>query len=90
MREFLDKAHRYIGLDWREYVETDVRDLRPTEVDFLLGDASKARTKLGWKPKVGFEQLVRMMVDHDLELAKRERLLRDAGHNIMFRGAGSP
>ena len=89
VREFLDKVFEYIGLDWRECVEADARYLRPTEVDFLLGDASRARTKLGWKPQIGFEQLVRMMVDHDLELAKRERLLRDAGHNVMMRGAGS-
>jgi GDPmannose 4,6-dehydratase len=87
--EFLDKAFEHIDLDWREHVEVDARYLRPTEVDFLLGDASKARTKLGWKPKVGFEQLVIMMMDHDLELAKRERFLRDAGHNVTLRGAGS-
>lgn len=89
VREFLDEVFGPIGLDWKQYVETDVRYLRPTEVDFLLGDASKARNKLGWKPKVGFKKLVSMMVDHDLELAKRERLLRDAGHNIMLRGAGA-
>jgi GDPmannose 4,6-dehydratase len=89
VREFLDKVFEYIGLDWHESVESDPRYLRPTEVDFLLGDASKARTKLGWKPKMGFEQLVKTMVDHDLELAKRERLLRDAGHNVVTRGAGS-
>jgi GDPmannose 4,6-dehydratase len=90
VREFLEKAFDYVGLDWRKYVESDARYLRPTEVDFLLGDASKARTKLGWKPKIGFDQLVKMMVDHDLELAERDRLLRDAGHNVTMRGAGAP
>ena len=89
VREFLEKVFGYIGLDWHEYVEADARYLRPTEVNFLMGDASKARTKLGWKPNIGFEQLVKMMVDHDIELAKRELLLRDAGHNVMMRGAGS-
>jgi GDPmannose 4,6-dehydratase len=88
VREFLDRAFEYVGLDWRQHVEMDARYLRPTEVDFLLGDASKARAKLGWKPRVGFEQLVRMMVDHDLDLAKRERLLCDAGHKVTMRGAG--
>jgi len=67
VRDFLEEAFVYQGLDWRDFVEFDPRYMRPTEVDFLLGDASKARTKLGWKPKVTFKELVRMMVDHDLE-----------------------
>ncbi|MGA1223763.1 MAG: GDP-mannose 4,6-dehydratase, partial [Phycisphaerales bacterium] len=53
---------------------------RPAEVDQLLGDASKARTVLGWEPKTGVEELSRMMVDHDLELARQEKTLLDAGH----------
>ncbi len=84
--EFLDEACACCGLDWHKFVETDVRYLRPTEVDFLLGDSSKARAKLGWSPRVNFKQLVRRMVDHDLELAKQERTLRDAGHKGVSRG----
>jgi GDPmannose 4,6-dehydratase len=67
VRDFLDEAFGYVQLDWHKHVEIDPRYYRPTEVDLLLGDASKARRKLGWKPKVTFRQLVRMMVDADLE-----------------------
>jgi GDPmannose 4,6-dehydratase len=88
VRELMDKVFQYIGLDWRRHVEVDARHLRPTEVDCLLWDTSKARAKLGWKPKVRFEQLAKMMLDHDIELAKPERLLRDAGHKVMMRDAG--
>src|SRR5262249_38699523 len=69
VRAFLDEAASCAGLDWRKVVETDSRYLRPTEVDVLLGDGSKAREKLGWRPRVNFKELVRRMVDHDLELA---------------------
>jgi GDPmannose 4,6-dehydratase len=86
VREFLELAATHCGLDWREHVKTDPRYLRPTEVDFLLGDASKARTKLGWAPKVSFSDLVKMMVDSDLELAEQERTLARAGH-VVRRGA---
>jgi GDPmannose 4,6-dehydratase len=68
VREFLESAFRYVGLDWQDFVEIDPRYFRPAEVDYLLGDASKAREKLGWKPRVGFEELVRIMVDADLEM----------------------
>ena len=83
VREFLDEAFGHAGLDWREYVELDPRYLRPTDVDFLLGDASKARERLKWAPRIGFQELVRMMVDHDMELSRGERLLRDAGHSVV-------
>jgi GDPmannose 4,6-dehydratase len=73
VREFLDAAFDYAGVDWKRHVEKDPRYFRPTEVDMLLGDASKARGALGWEPKTSFEQLVRMMVDADLELAAREK-----------------
>jgi GDPmannose 4,6-dehydratase len=66
VREFLDEAFGYLDLDWKKYVEIDPRYFRPAEVDLLIGDASKARKKLGWEPKVTFKQLVRMMVDADL------------------------
>jgi GDPmannose 4,6-dehydratase len=86
VREFLDEAAQCAGLNWPDFVETDKRYLRPTEVDFLLGDASKAAAKLGWKPQIGFRELVRKMVDHDLDQAKQERMLQDAGH-VVHRGS---
>lgn len=86
VRDFLDQAAACAGLDWHHFVETDPRYLRPTEVDYLLGDGSKAREKLGWKPSVNFPELVRRMVAHDLELARQEHLLADAGHKNAARG----
>jgi GDPmannose 4,6-dehydratase len=76
VRDFLDEAFGLLDLDWKEYVEKDPRYYRPTEVDLLLGDASKARKALGWEPKVDFKQLVRLMVDHDLKLAQQEQATR--------------
>jgi GDPmannose 4,6-dehydratase len=72
VREFLEKTFGYLDLDWQKYVEIDPRYFRPAEVDLLLGDASKARRQLGWQPKVSFNQLVKLMTDHDLELARQE------------------
>jgi GDPmannose 4,6-dehydratase len=72
VREFLDEAFGYAGLDWKEYVAIDERYFRPAEVDVLLGDASKATAKLGWEPTVRFQELVRMMVDHDRERRQTE------------------
>jgi GDPmannose 4,6-dehydratase len=66
VRDFLDEAFEHIKIDWKKHVEIDSRYYRPTEVDELLGDASKARKKLGWQPKVKFKELVRLMVDADL------------------------
>jgi GDPmannose 4,6-dehydratase len=66
VRDFVEAVFKYIGLDWQQYVKVDPRYVRPAEVDILVGDASKARKKLGWKPKVSFEELVKMMVDADL------------------------
>ena len=71
VREFLVAAFEHVGLNWQDYVVTDTQLLRPAEVDVLCGDATKARTQLGWQPKVGFEELVRMMVEHDLSEAGR-------------------
>jgi GDPmannose 4,6-dehydratase len=71
VREFLEEAFSCVGLDWREYVVIDPKYLRPAEVDLLLGDPSKARAKLGWKPRVTFKELVRLMVDADLETEGR-------------------
>ena len=72
VRELLEVAFGHVGLDYREYVVVDPRFLRPAEVDQLVGDASKAHDKLGWKPDVTFEGLVRMMVDADMEVVKAE------------------
>jgi len=86
VRDFLDLAASFCGIDWKRSVQIDPRYLRPTEVDFLQGDSAKARAKLGWKPRVSFEQLVRMMVEHDLDLARQEKTLTEAGHRIVQRG----
>ena len=87
VREFLEAAGDRCGLDWKSVVETDPRYLRPTEVDYLMGDSSKIRKTLGWKPKVSFEELVHLMVDHDLELALQELTLAKAGHKVVVRGS---
>jgi GDPmannose 4,6-dehydratase len=86
VREFLESAFAHAGLDWEAHVEFDRRYLRPAEVDHLLGDASKARERLGWAPRVSFPELVRMMVDHDVELARQEQTLKGAGHQVALRG----
>ena len=79
-------AAAHCGLDWQKYVEIDPRYFRPTEVDYLLGDSTKVRKALGWKPKVEFPELVRIMMDHDMDLAKQERTLANAGHKIALHG----
>jgi GDPmannose 4,6-dehydratase len=89
VREFVERAFSYAGLDPEQYVAFDPRYLRPTEVDELQGDATKARTRLGWKPKVSLDELIRMMVDHDMEHAAQEVTLRSAGHQLVTRGAAS-
>ncbi len=71
VREFLQEAFDHAKLDWKKYVVIDKRYLRPTEVDLLLGDSSKARRVLKWKPKVNFKQLVRMMVDSDMQVVRQ-------------------
>lgn len=78
--EFLDKAAGFLDLDWKEVVEFDPRYLRPAEVDYLLGDPTKARNAFGWTPDTSFDQLVKMMVDSDLDLARKEQILKEAGH----------
>ena len=80
VREFLEEAFSYAELDWKEFVEIDPRYFRPTEVDLLVGDSSKARRELGWEPKVGFRELVRMMVDADTETARRD----EAGSSLSM------
>ncbi|MGL6280965.1 MAG: GDP-mannose 4,6-dehydratase, partial [Microcoleaceae cyanobacterium] len=63
----LEIAFNYVNLDWQKYVVFDPRYLRPAEVDILIGDSTKARTQLGWQPSVTFEELVKLMVDHDIQ-----------------------
>lgn len=73
IRELLDEAFGYLRLDWHQYVEIDPRYYRPAEVDLLIGDATKAKQKLGWEPKIRFQELVRTMVDADLALLKKQQ-----------------
>ncbi len=80
IREFLDEVFGHLDLDWNKYVEIDPHYFRPAEVDLLLGDATKAKEKLGWVPKVSFKELAKMMTVADWTIAKRERLLADHGH----------
>ena len=89
VREFVEKVFDYVKLDWEKHVEIDPRYFRPTEVQNLQGDASKAREKLGWEPRVGLDELVRRMADHDLELARQEKTLKDAGYVLMPKGVAS-
>lgn len=79
VKEFCEQAFSHVGLDYKEYVKTDAAYLRPSEVDMLLGNASKAREKLGWKPKTGFSELVKMMVDADLAHVKESTYFRPNG-----------
>ncbi len=73
VREFLESAFARVGLDWKKFVEIDPRYHRPAEVDLLIGDYSKARHQLGWEPKTKFVELVKLMVDADVELLRRHR-----------------
>ncbi|HYK84526.1 MAG TPA: GDP-mannose 4,6-dehydratase [Ktedonobacteraceae bacterium] len=74
VRDFVIAAFNTVGIpDWERYVSTDPRFLRPAEVDYLIGDASKARERLGWRPRVTFEELVRRMVEHDLQLVAKSK-----------------
>jgi len=74
VRELCEVAFGHVGLDWRDYVVVDPKHYRPAEVDLLIGDASKARRVLGWEPSVNFEQLVRMMVDADLQALQNQHV----------------
>jgi GDPmannose 4,6-dehydratase len=75
VREFCEIAFGYLGLDYRDFVVQDERFFRPAEVDLLVGDAGKARQKLGWQPTVSFEDMIRLMVDYDLAALKKENSL---------------
>jgi GDPmannose 4,6-dehydratase len=82
VKEFAQLAFKHAGLDWETHVGFDERYLRPAEVDLLLGDPTKAKEQLGWVPETSVEELAAMMVDHDTELASREKTLKDAGHEM--------
>jgi GDPmannose 4,6-dehydratase len=71
IKECAQIAFERVGLNWQDYVKSDPQFMRPAEVDLLIADASKAKKKLRWQPKVSFQQLIEMMVDHDLEQAER-------------------
>jgi GDPmannose 4,6-dehydratase len=85
--DLVELAFAAAGLDWQRYVEIDQRYFRPTEVDALRGDTAKARDVLGWEPRVTFAELVKMMVQHDIDLARRERTMSQAGFSNPARGA---
>jgi GDPmannose 4,6-dehydratase len=80
VREWIEECFGLLDLDWKKYVETDERYMRPAEVDLLLGDATKARQTLHWEPKVKFKTLAKMMVEHDLLLAEREKVIKEHEH----------
>lgn len=75
VKEFLQKAFKYVDLDWEEYVQTSEKYFRPNEVEHLLGDSTKARKELNWSPKTSFDELVKLMIEHDLVLAEQEKVL---------------
>lgn len=91
IRELLEVAFDAVGLDWKNHVECDAKLLRPAEVECLCGDSSKARRKLGWKPRLGFAELIQMMVDADLEAVRATegaapRVQKSNGHFSVARG----
>ena len=70
-------AFKKVNLNYEDYIQISEKYFRPNEVDFLLGDSSKAKEKMNWKPKTSFNDLVELMVNHDIELAKQEKILID-------------
>lgn len=96
VKEFLIEAFNYVGHDWQEYVRIDPRYFRPLEVETLIADASKAKKELGWSPKVTFKELVRIMVDMDMEAlglkspGEAEKILEKHGMNLVDRALCKP
>ncbi len=86
VREFIEACFGMLDLDWKKYVVTDARYLRPAEVDLLLGDPAKSRRELKWEPKVKFRDLAKMMIDSDLKLAQREKVLHDHDRAAAAKG----
>lgn len=89
VREFVEKVFGYLDLDWERHAKIDPHYFRPTEVNVLLRDATKAREMLSWEPRIRLEELVQGMVDYDLELARQERTLTNAGHVFRPRGVAA-
>jgi GDPmannose 4,6-dehydratase len=89
VKEFVQRVFGQLDMDWEEHVLIDPRYFRPTEVEYLHGDPTKAKTVLGWSPKVSFAELVQRMVTSDLRLAEQERILVDAGHLLSVRGSAN-
>jgi len=96
VKEFLQEAFNYVGLDWKEYVRVDPKYLRPTEVDNLAADSKKAKQKLGWEPKVSFKDLVKIMVDVDMEsvglkpIGQSKQILLKCGLSTIDRALINP
>ncbi len=89
VREVCEIAFAHVGLDWRAHVDIDPRYQRPTEVDALCGDSRKAQRVLGWKPRMAFRDLILGMIESDLELARQEQTLQNAGHHFAQRGVAT-
>ena len=89
VRDFVEEAFNHVELEWEQHVEVDPRYFRPSEVHSLHGDATLAKERLGWQAEVDLPALVRMMVDHDVTLARQEGIMRTSGHRIPVRGAAS-
>lgn len=83
VQQFVDKVFDHLSLDPKDFVVVDRRYFRPAEVDFLQGDPSKIKSTLNWNAEISFDQMVHRMVEHDLRLAEREKLLKEAGHKIF-------
>jgi GDPmannose 4,6-dehydratase len=83
VREFAEKVFSKLDLDYHKYVSIDPRYFRPTEVDVLLGEASRAKKILNWQPKVTFDKLIDMMIAADMQLAQKEKTLVDAGFSCI-------
>ncbi|MDD3926874.1 MAG: GDP-mannose 4,6-dehydratase [bacterium] len=90
VKDFVEMAFAKADLDYRDFVEIDPRYMRPSEVDYLQGDPGDAYQTLGWRPKTDFPSLVAEMVDHDIEMAAREKTLLDAGHSLKAERNGKP
>ena len=87
VREFVEKTFQKLSLDYEKYVEIDPKYFRPTEVDILLGDPARAKKKLGWEHRVSFDELIDMMIEADMDLANKEKTLRDAGYSVGNRNS---
>jgi GDPmannose 4,6-dehydratase len=89
VRDFVVAVFTQLGLDWEECVEIDKRYFRPAEVEALRGDCTQTKEKLGWSPRTSFDELVSMMIENDLELARQELTLKEAGHTLAVGGSAN-